>query len=84
MWATQSNPPPYPLVRVFVTKGKRFRARIKESADEPAYEVSIGGQEWGKGKGSEHKAKIEAQASRILLALEEDYGRFLKGNGKSD
>jgi len=59
----------YPKVEVFVTKGMRFRASIRESIVEPTYEVTIGGESWGAGKGSEHAKVIEQKANSILGAL---------------
>lgn len=59
----------YPKVEVFVTKAMNFRAKIRESITEPTYEVTIGGGEWGKGKGRNHQAKIQEQMDKILRAL---------------
>lgn len=67
------NPRGYPKVQVFVTKGYQFRARIRESVGQPWYEVTIGGQEWGKGKGREHEPRIRAQMEYALDCLVEHF-----------
>lgn len=85
----------YPKVEVFVTKGNKFRARIRESITEPTYEVTIGGEEWGKGKGRNHEQKIVSEMNKILadlgtefvtnasdVMLEELQGIFGGGGGK--
>lgn len=59
----------YPKVEVFATKGCAFRARIRESVEQPSYEVSIGGQEWGAGKGRNHETEIKEKADLIIGSL---------------
>ena len=51
-------------IKVFLTKGLQFRAHVKEPG-KPAYEVTIGGQEWLKGKGRKHEDQILVKAVRI-------------------
>jgi len=68
----------YPKVEVFVTKGNKFRARIRESIDQPSYEVTIGGEEWNKGKGKNHEQKIVSEMNKILANLDKE----LQGWGK--
>lgn len=60
----------FPKVEVFVTKTMKFRARIRESVEVPSYEVTIGGEEWQKGKGQNHKEAIISKMDTILSALE--------------
>lgn len=60
----------YPKVEVFVTKGRKFRASIRESLVEPTYEVTIGGEEWKKGKGQNHLNEIVRQMDDIVDILE--------------
>jgi len=67
----------YPKVDVFVTRGMQFRASIRESIISPTYEVTIGGEEWNKGKGRNHQAKIQEQMNKILRALEQGYARCI-------
>jgi len=67
----------YPKVEVFVTKTHKFRARIRESIEEPSYEVSIGGEEWSKGKGKNHKAKILEKMDEIGKALGQEFARAI-------
>jgi hypothetical protein len=68
----------YPKVEVFVTKGWEFRARIRETVTEPTYEVTIGGEQWGKGKGNLHEGKIrdliEIGVGGLLSKYEEAFG----------
>jgi hypothetical protein len=59
----------YPKVEVFATKNMKFRARIRESVEVPSYEVTIGGQEWQKGKGKAFKQVIAEKAETIVSAL---------------
>jgi len=63
----------YPKVEVFVTKTQKFRARIRESVELPSYEVSIGGEEWGKGKGRNHEKEIIQQMNSILATLNGEF-----------
>jgi len=65
----------YPKVEVFATKTHKFRARIRESIHEPSYEVTVGGEEWQKGKGNGHKEAILGQIDKILNDLETERGR---------
>lgn len=63
----------YPKVEVFVTKGRQFRASIRESLIEPTYEVTIGGEEWGKGKGRNHEKEIISKMDTILAQLNSEF-----------
>jgi len=60
-------------IDVFVTKGGKFRAKIKESKKTPAYEVSINGESWQNGKGREHEERIKDKCERIIKKLKEEY-----------
>jgi len=51
-------------IKVFLTKGLKFRAHVKEPG-KPAYEVTIGGKEWQNGKGRKHEKLILTKAVRI-------------------
>jgi len=63
------------VIKVFVTKSRKFRAEIKE-VRQPKYEVTIGGQEWKKGKGKKHIARIEQSCRNILHGLKNDYEKI--------
>ncbi len=63
----------YPKVEVFVTRHFNFRASIRESILEPTYEVTIGGEEWGKGKGRNHEQEIVQQMNNILAKLNSEF-----------
>ncbi len=59
------------FIKVFVTKSSHFRAKIKEFG-RPSYEVTIGGKEWGKGKGKIHEARIyEKSKLKINLLMQQ-------------
>lgn len=57
-------------IKVFVTKNDRFRASITEP-DGTKYEVTIGGEEWFKGKGRKYQDEIRRKASEIVHYLAE-------------
>jgi len=72
------------IIEVFVTKKGKFRAKITEpyhendtinsKVGEPfAYEVTVGGQEWEKGKGRKYRAKIKQKCERILDSLQDEF-----------
>lgn len=67
-------------VKVWLTKKtKRIRAQITEKPEffqkEAPYEVTIGGKEWFKGKGQQHKAiikrKVELMQARINTLIKD-------------
>ena len=62
----------YPKVEVFVTKAMNFRASIRESIVDPTYEVTIGGEEWGKGKGRNHATVIMKKMRNISTTLAQE------------
>jgi len=62
-------------IRVFVTKTRVFRAKIKEPRKR-LYEVTIGGQQWKKGVGKKHVSRIEPACRNILLKLKGDYEKI--------
>jgi len=69
----------YPKIEVFATKGLKLRARIKESPEEPLYEVTIGGREWFNGKGRQHEAIIKDKANYLVSTLLAQYENFFEG-----
>ena len=71
-------------IEVFVTKKGKFRARITEpyhendpitaKVGEPfTYEVTVGGQGWGEGKGKKYRTKIKQKCERILDNLQDEF-----------
>jgi hypothetical protein len=60
----------YPKIKVFVTKAsKNFRAKIQESIDTPAYEVTVGGKSWREGKGLEYRGEIKRKCKILISVL---------------
>ena len=57
-----------PEIKVFVTKTRQFRARIKENKNSIPYEVTIGGKSWESGIGRKFE-KIILTRCRILLTV---------------
>ena len=55
--------------KVFVTKTGKFRAVISP-AEGAHYEVTVGGEEWDKGKGREHTAEILERMRCYIKHLE--------------
>lgn len=54
-----------PNIKVFITKTMQIRVRIKEEKNTPPYEVTVGGEEWQKGKGSKFHECIKLKALNI-------------------
>ena len=52
-------------IEVFTTSTHKIRAKISEP-NKPPYEVTINGQEWGKGKGSPYQPAILTKAENML------------------
>jgi len=50
---------------MLVTEGGWFRAKVKRP-DGSGYQVSIGGNEWDKGKGKEWEERIKGKCKRII------------------
>ena len=61
-----------PYVEVFVTKNNKLRAYISNNLG-LSYEVTIGGKEWKKGKGKEHKEIIKEKCLRLIDKLTDIY-----------
>jgi len=64
-----------PQIKVFVTKTRQFRAKIKETKNSPAYEVTIGGTSWYEGKGRKFEKQIKHKCELIMIALNTRLGR---------
>lgn len=56
-------------IKVFVTRTGKFRAKIKEGRHSIPYEVTIGGNEWDKGKGRGYEERIVEKCELILIEL---------------
>ena len=57
-----------PRIKVFVTKNLKFRAKIDDGVA-PPYEVTVGGKEWGSGKGISYRDTIAEKCFSILSSL---------------
>lgn len=66
-----------PIVEVFVTKSRKFRAKVKE-VDGFKYEVTIGGSEWNKGKGRQYESNIMQKCSNLIAAMQNEFENFKK------
>jgi len=53
-------------IKVFITRRLNFRAHIKEPG-RPAYEVTVGGKEWKKGKGRQYEDQILIKATKAVM-----------------
>jgi len=66
-------------IKVFITRGLKFRAQIKEPG-KPAYEVTVGGKEWQKGKGRQFQDQVFVKAgyavARVVQNLNADFEIF--------
>ena len=61
----------YPIIRVFLTKGYKFRAIIQESEKEKPYEVTVNGESWRNGKGRQHKDQVMKKCKNILEKIQD-------------
>ena len=58
-----------PQIKVFVTKTKEFRAKIKENKEALSYEVTIGGESWENGKGRKYEKDIKRKCELLIATL---------------
>lgn len=63
-------------INVHITRmTRKIRVEIHEayedSNDDVCYEVTVGGQEWRKGKGNKYKAEILKKVKRIMTEVEQ-------------
>ena len=63
--------PQYPKIEVFVTRGLKFRAKIQETRHSSPYEVTVGGEEWLRGKGAKYKGVILLRIRSMVSTLVE-------------
>ena len=60
------------IVKVFITKGGKFRAKISEPDQFAAYEVTVGGQNWKDGMGQPYKRIIRHKIGMLMERLKEE------------
>ena len=65
-----------PQIKVFVTKTKEFRAKIKENKESIPYEVTIGGESWENGKGRKYEKEIKRKCELLIATLNSKLGYF--------
>ena len=65
-----------PQIKVFVTKTKEFRAKIKETKEAIPYEVTIGGKSWENGKGRNYEKEIKRKCELLMATLNSKLGYF--------
>lgn len=65
------------MIKVFVTKNRKFRAQIIEGLDKP-YEVTVGGKSWNNGVAKKHHVYIKHSIRRILEQLADNYYKILE------
>ena len=63
-------------IKVFVTKTRKFRAKIQEGKKAIPYEVTIGGESWQKGKGRQFEKEIERKCKILLMILQDELKCF--------
>lgn len=59
-------------IKLVITKTNKFRVNIKEP-NEVAYEVTVGGEEWNKGKGRKYESEIIAKIQKRIEDLAEQF-----------
>lgn len=67
-----------PQIKVFVTKSRKFRAKIKETKDGIPYEVTIGGENWKKDVGRKYEYEIKHKIIYLMMDLESKYKEIWK------
>lgn len=65
-----------PQIKVFVTKTREFRAKIKETKDSIPYEVTIGSECWDNGKGRQYEKEIKRKCELLIATLSSKLGYF--------
>lgn len=60
-------------IKVWMTKTKKIRAQVTEinriTYDKSMYEVTVGGNEWNKGKGNEYREEIRHKTAALIASL---------------
>jgi len=69
-----------PQIKVFVTKTRKFRAKIKDSKNSIPYEVTIGGDSWLHGKGREHEEAIMNKINTMVSILKAELEAIICDN----
>jgi hypothetical protein len=65
-----------PQIKIFVTKTKEFRAKIKETKKTLPYEVTIGGKSWENGKGRKYEKEIKRKCKLLINTLNSNLEYF--------
>lgn len=65
-----------PQIKVFITKTKKFRAKIRETKDTIPYEVTIGGKSWKDGKGRKYEVTIKHKCELLLNSMKDEFLNF--------
>ena len=66
-----------PQIKVFVTKTREFRAKIKENKEAVPYEVTVGGESWENGKGREYEEEIKRKCELLIVTLSSKLAYFV-------
>lgn len=69
-------------IKVFITKNRKFRARIREEKGSPYYEVTVGGKNWNKGLANEHHDRIMFLCQLLMTAINKEFDK-IKNNEKN-
>lgn len=65
-----------PQIKVFISKSREFRVRIKEGKESIPYEVTVGGESWKKGKGRSYEKQIKRKCELLVLAMSDKLNLF--------
>jgi hypothetical protein len=61
-------------IKVFITKSREFRAKIKENEESVPYSVTIGGKSWENGKGRQYEKEIKRKCELLIVTLNSKLG----------
>jgi len=64
-------------IKVFVTKTREFRAKIKENKGAIPYEITIGGESWENGKGRQYEKEIKRKCELLIVTLNSKLKYFI-------
>jgi len=66
-------------IKIVVTKAGTLHARvIPVSADEPQFEIALGGNEWLAGKGSKYHPLIVEKAAALVDSLQKQLAEIVR------
>ena len=72
IWDYRNSPLPAKEIIINVTKSGKLRASVTPPVG-PAYEVTIGGEQWNKGKGQPYQDKILEQVRGLVSAINKNF-----------